>query len=333
MCILTIAVPIFNMEWCLEKNLATYDDPRLIGRVEVVCLNNASEDGSKAIIEKAVSAQPEIFRFMDRSSRGYGSSINAALAAAEGKYFRIVDADDWVNTEDLVKLADALETCEADVVLTDYRIVVMSTGEETTVRAGDKGAAYGKKYTDFSVLRETFPMIHATAYRTGLLREAGFYLQDNTFYVDEEYMLLPMLRAQTVLFLELDIYRYMVANPAQSSSPGNRAKMQDHQDRVIRRIVGEYLLVREREPENKALPYVRFRIMRLLGERFKILLIYVEDRKRGRALAKEWETYIRETLPDLWPEVRFKARILYGMNRLHLSLAAYDRLKRVFLGK
>ena len=97
MCVLTIAVPIFNMEWCLEKNLATYDDPRLIGRVEVICLNNASEDGSKAIIEKYVSSRPEIFRLMDRDSRGYGSSINAALAAAEGRYFRIVDADDWVK--------------------------------------------------------------------------------------------------------------------------------------------------------------------------------------------------------------------------------------------
>ena len=56
MCTLTIAVPIFNMEWCLKKNLATYDDSRLIGRLEVICLNNASEDGSKSIIEKYVDA-------------------------------------------------------------------------------------------------------------------------------------------------------------------------------------------------------------------------------------------------------------------------------------
>ena len=140
---LTIAVPIFNMEWCLEKNLSTYDDPRLAGKVEVICLNNASEDGSKAIVEKFVAARPEIFRLMDRDSRGYGSSINAALDAAKGRYFRIVDADDWVDTEDLVKLTAALEDCRADVVQTDYEIVDMQTGAMTPVRAGDKGAAYG----------------------------------------------------------------------------------------------------------------------------------------------------------------------------------------------
>lgn len=331
MCVLTIAVPIFNMEWCLEKNLATYDDPRLIGRVEVICLNNASEDGSKAIIEKYVSSRPEIFRLMDRDSRGYGSSINAALAAAEGRYFRIVDADDWVNTEDLVKQADALENCEADVVLTDYRIVDMQTGEMTPVRAGDKGARYGEICRDFDVLRKTFPMIHATTYRTGLLRDAGFTLQDNTYYVDEEYILLPALYARSILFLDLDIYRYMVANPAQSSSPGNRSRLQDHQERVIRRIAGEYLAEKERDPQNPALPYVGFRIGKLLGNRFMILLIYVEDRKKGRELAKGWEAYVRETLPDFWPEVRTKARILYVLNSLRVSIPKYHRLKKVFL--
>lgn len=333
MCVLTIAVPVFNMEWCLEKNLATYNDPRLIGRLEVICLNNASEDSSKSIIERYVSVQPEIYRLMDRNSRGYGSSINAAMAMAEGKYFRIVDADDWVNTEDLVKLVDVLEDCEADVVMTDYQIVNMQSGEMTPVRAGDKGARYGEIYTEFEVLRETFPMIHATSYRMELLRESEFAMQDNTFYVDEEYMLLPMMNARSILFLDLDIYRYMVANPGQSSSPGNRSRLQDHQERVIRRIVGEYLAMKENHPERPALPYVGFRVMRLLGDRFVILLIYVEDRKKGRVLAKEWEDYIRDTVPDFWPDVKNKARILFTMNALRISLPRYNRLKKVFLRK
>ena len=333
MCILTIAVPIFNMEWCLEKNLATYDDPRLSGRVEVICLNNASEDGSKTIIDKFVCARPDIFRLMDRDSRGYGSSINAALAAAKGRYFRIVDADDWVNTEDLVKLADALETCTADAVMTDYEIVDMQTGDMTPVLARDNGARYGELYTDFDILIKTYPMIHGTTYRTGLLRDAGFAMQDNTFYVDEEFMLIPMLHINSVLFLDLDIYRYMVANPAQSSSPSNRARMQDHQERVIRRIADEYLAEMKRHPANKALPYARYRLMRLLGDRFMVLLVYVEDRKKGRELAKKWKEYIQSVLPELWPEVKNKARILFAVNSLRISIPVYDKMKKALQRK
>ena len=333
MCVLTIAVPIFNMEWCLEKNLATYDDPRLIGRVEVLCLNNASEDGSKAIIEKEVSARPEIFRLMDRDSRGYGSSINAALAAAKGRYFRIVDADDWVDTEELVKQADALETCEADVMLTDYRIVDMSTGTETPVRAGDKGAPYGEVLTDCRWPGITLPSIHNITYRTGLLRECGFEMPDQRFFVDEQYVILPYLRARSVIYCPYDIYRYQVANPEQSTSPKNRAKYLVHREENLKDILGEVARVSREDPKNTALSYCRERLLRGIGDHFTTLAIYVEDRKKGRSLAKAWEAYIRGTMPDYWPEVKTKARILYAMNALHLSLPLYNRLKKAVLKK
>ena len=102
---------------------------------------------------------------------------------------------------------------------------------------------------------------------------------------------------------------------------------------MIRRIAEKFLAERAEKPDNPALPYVRFRLIKLLGDRFTVLLIYVEDRKKGRSLAKAWEAYIRETLPDCWPEVKNKARVLYAMNALHLSLPLYDRLKKAVLKK
>ena len=57
---------------------------------------------------------------------------------------------------------------------------------------------------------KTLPSIHATTYRTDLLREQEFYMQDNMFFVDEEYVILPYLRAKSVLYLPFDVYRYQV---------------------------------------------------------------------------------------------------------------------------
>ena len=194
-CILTIAVPTFNMERWLHKNLATYQDKQLEKRLEVLCLNNASEDASKQIIEEFTAQSPDIFRLIDRSTRGYGSSINEAIAQAKGKYFRIVDADDWVSTTELIQLVDQLETGTADIVLTDYQIVNMQTGETTAVRAGDKGIVYEKQFDTFESPMQTLPSIHNTTYRTSLLRDHHFYMQDNMFFVDEEYVVLPYLHA------------------------------------------------------------------------------------------------------------------------------------------
>ena len=42
--LLTIAVPSYNMENYLPHNLPTYVDSRLAGRLEVIILDNASQD-------------------------------------------------------------------------------------------------------------------------------------------------------------------------------------------------------------------------------------------------------------------------------------------------
>lgn len=323
-CVLTIAVPTFNMEKWLAKNLATYRHPALEDRLEVLCLNNASQDRSKEIIEGFAAGCPRIFTLVDRSTRGYGGSVNDAMARARGRYFRIVDADDWVDTEELVKLVDTLERCDADVVLTDYQIVNMTTGEMTPVKAGEKGIVYGEQEDGFSGPIRTLPSIHNTTYRTTLLRECGFYMQDDMFFVDEEYVVLPYLWAKSVIYYPYDIYRYQVANPAQSTSPKNRAKYLDHRRRVLERLIGAY----NRAPaEHPALPYCYERIRRGVGDHFTTLFMYVEDRREGRRLAREWRDYVRRAAPVFWLPVRKKAAILSLLNRFHISLEQYNAWK------
>ena len=65
-----------------------------------------------------------------------------------------------------------------------------------------------------------------------------------------------------------------------------------------------------------------------IGDHFTTLDIYVEDRKKGRALAAAWRGYIQKNAPEFWGEVRRKAAILGLANRLGLSLSAYLRLKK-----
>lgn len=329
--VLTIAVPTFNMERWLDKNLDTYFDERLVGRLEVLCLNNASEDDSKRIIESFVSRCPEIFTLVDRDSRGYGSSINAAIERARGKYFRIVDADDWVDTDELVKLVDVLEECESDIVLTDYQIVNMQNGEMTPVRASDHGITYAEVTENFDGPCQTLPSIHNTTYRTQLLHKCCFYMQDKMFFVDEEYVILPYLDADTVVYYPFDVYRYQVANPAQSTSPKNRAKYQEHREKVLRRLLGAYLEMNGSGAREGAIAYCRLRILKGVGDHFTTLLMYVEDRKAGRRMADAWKNYLMQTAPEFWVGVRRKERALRILNYLHISLSQYEILKKRLL--
>lgn len=329
--VLTIAVPIYNMERWLSKNLDTYYDPLLIGRLEILCLNNASTDGSKKIIEQHVQMCPKIFTLIDRKSRGYGGSINEAIRRAQGAYFRIVDADDWVDTKELIKEVNALEDSHIDVVLTDYQVVNMMTGAANPVCAGNFGVEYGVEYQNFSAPLRTLPSIHGTTYRTELLRKGKFQMQDNIFFVDEEYVVLPYLSAKNVIYYPFDVYRYQVANPEQSTSPKNRGKYQEHRAKILKRLIAAYREAVEHKMDFSALAYCFERIKRGVGDHFTTLYIYVEDRRQGRKLAKEWAAFVQKQTPEAWRFVMKKAQILSLMNLAGISIHQYEILKRTVL--
>lgn len=67
---------------------------------------------------------------ISKENGGHGSTINRGIQEAGGKYFKVVDGDDWVNTGDFVKLVKALKTCQGDYVATNYYEVNDKTGEK-----------------------------------------------------------------------------------------------------------------------------------------------------------------------------------------------------------
>lgn len=329
--ILTIAVPTFNMESCLAKNLETYYDEALDGKLEVLILNNASQDRSAEIAEEFCRRAPMMYRLINRRSRSYGASINDAIQQARGAYFRIVDADDWVNTAELVKLIRELEHYTVDVALTNYEIVDMRTGQMTPVVA--QGVVYNTVLHDLKQPKKTLPSIHGTTYRTQLLRDCDFHMQDGLFFVDEEYIVLPYLQVRTVIYFSFDIYRYQVANPNQSTSPRNRARYQEHRERILHRLISEYYKAEGEGVSSDALGYCYERIRRGVGDHFTTLYIYVEDRREGAKLAGAWSAYLKQ-LPEkrLYRDTRKKAKLLQLMNTLRISLSAYMIIKKRILG-
>lgn len=327
--ILTIAIPAYNMGWCLEKNLTTYVHESLVGKLEVLCINNASDDNTWNIIEHFASVQPAIFKPINRIGKGYGGAINEAMSVARGKYFRIVDADDWVNTMELVRLIHALENCETDIVLTDYQVVNMKNQSYKAIKAGDFGITYNLKYDNFLFPKKSLPGIHCMTYKMALLRRCNFLMQDDIMFTDEEFVVLPYLEAKSVIYYELDITRYLVSNPTQSTSPYNRGRLQEHREAVLKRLIREYYKMATVSPENLGLEYCHERISRGIGDHFTTLYMYYPNKQRGKQLASVWRLWVMSEASEFWPEVRNKVYLLRTLSSLHVTLKQYERIKRI----
>ncbi len=62
---------------------------------------------------------------VDKENGGHGDAVNTGLAHATGVYFKVVDSDDWVDEEALLKILSAVKGCvdadsKVDMLISNY---------------------------------------------------------------------------------------------------------------------------------------------------------------------------------------------------------------------
>ena len=124
--ILTIVIPTYNMEKYLDKCLSSLIMPRNMDDLEVLIVNDGSKDSSLQIARRYEALYPQTFIVIDKDNGNYGSCINCGLKNASGKYFKVLDADDSYNTENLCNYLDFLRYLDIDLIMSDFLIIDQS---------------------------------------------------------------------------------------------------------------------------------------------------------------------------------------------------------------
>lgn len=213
--VLTVSVAAYNIGPYLSKALescaAAHPE-----KLEVLVVNDGSSDNTLDIARMFEKRNPQIFKVIDKENGGYGSTINAALQEAQGRYFRYLDGDDWFNPEALDCYIELLEHSFDDAVFTPYTRV-FENGAPSVV--WDDLSAYTEGRYCLDDLSEA-PRIAACAlaYRTDLLKSIGFKMTERCFYTDVEYACLPFAYVKSVRLSKLPLYRYRIGREGQSVS-------------------------------------------------------------------------------------------------------------------
>ena len=106
--ILSVAIPCYNseayMRKCIESLLPGGED------IEILIVDDGSKkDNTAAIADSYQEKYPTIVKAIHQENGGHGEAVNTGIANASGVYFKVVDSDDWVDSDVLLKIIGLLK--------------------------------------------------------------------------------------------------------------------------------------------------------------------------------------------------------------------------------
>lgn len=319
--ILSVSVAAYNVENFIAQCLDSFMDAEIIEEIEVLVTDDGSTDRTREIIKTYQEQYPQTFRLICQKNAGPGSTVNSGLAHASGKYFRMVDGDDWVQTKNMREYVDFLKQHEVDMVCTHYCCVDHTSGIRQEQKLNVK--RWGEILPFEEVCSDLHLEMHNVTYRTELLRQHKIQL-DHGFYTDVEYLLLPTPYVQTIAFLDITVYMYRVALSTQSMNIKSLQKNVGMHEKVLHRLLVEFS---QHSWDAQKRRYVLRRMARLEGTQLSIYLSFA-DTKKYRAKTKQMIQEARNTSEELYQilkEVRTFRLLIVSQFTLYTLISRLHR--------
>ena len=322
--IISISIAAYNVEKFLRDTLDSLVHPAIVDDIEVLVIDDGSKDCTAQIGREYQEKYPGSFYLISKPNGGYGSTINAAMDAATGKYFKTLDGDDWFDTEQFVDLVQALKRTDADLVVTPFTMVHEGTNVKEIVQCKQE---FGEKIVDF----EQLPMqvykgirMHSIAYKTSLLQKNSIRIGEHCFYTDVEYIAFPMVHVNSVVFLQHNVYQYRIGLEGQSMSvTGFQKHYRDHL-KVTHRMEQFYRACGEKGLSPAKNAYLSCVLKDLVTMQYAIFLLVGTKRE-----FMDFDSNLKEKNPELYAAAAGKKILLLRKTNFALlgPLRLYSRLR------
>ncbi len=302
-------------------------------QLEVIVVNDGSPDASAQVAQKYVDQYPGTFCVLNKENGGHGSGINAGVRQARGKYFKVIDADDWVDTKALEETMEILAKEDFDALVQSYRTFDIST-MPPTIKSLDIRYPNRELHPDYIYNFEELMShredvahcmtFHGITYNTQFYRDQHYDMPEKVFYEDQEYSTIPLCRAERIRLLRTELYIYRIGDVNQSVSSQSMLKRLDHFLTVEKRML-------DFEPQLKKCPKGAYdfwvhKMSKFVTDIYRVMLIRSEDKAKYRKDAAALTKEIKEKAPRLYEAIKKKYLIFRSLNRMHVSDEMYQKM-------
>lgn len=214
--------------------------------LEVIVVDDASDDGTAERVEAYIDARRERrVRLLRRTvNAGPAGARNLALAAAQGEWMAILDADDRMAPERLRTLIDAGVLRQADIVVDNLWICDASgVRVRRHLNGRDDGGSVIISLRDYALQNRMFSGRPALGYLKPIFRrsflEQKALAYDETLRVGEDFLLVAEALADGARLVRVrsSLYDYITHASSISHRLGWREalRMRDADDEFLRR--------------------------------------------------------------------------------------------------
>ena len=269
--ILTVSIAAYNLSDRIDQCLSSFASAKSIDDIELIVTNDGSKDDTAEKVGKWADRYPDSIRLINKENEGAGSTVNSGIAHAKGKYFKMVDGDDWV--ENIDEFVSFLKACDSDRVVSDY------TFYDNSKKAKDRTESFSLPEGKF-LFDDQWKRIpnerHALCFKTEIRKSVHL---DNGFYTDVEYLLFPLSKVKTVSYFPKPVYIYRVGQRNQSVSPQSRRKHRGDHELVLSHVL-RWLEENKEGRSAQHISFIRKRLISLIDNQVVIYLLFKPCKER-----------------------------------------------------
>lgn len=331
---ISFAIPCYNseayMEHAVESILPGGED------VEIIIVNDGSKDRTSEIAHAYAEKYPTIIKVVDKENGGHGDAVNSGLSNAQGKYFKVVDSDDWVDEEALHKILKLLrdleeEDQEVDMLVSNYVYEKVGVAHKRCVHYRNvlpKDEIF--RWDDIGHFRlDQYILMHSVIYRTAMLQLSQMRLPKHTFYVDNIYVYYPLPHVRKIYYLDVDFYRYFIGREDQSVNEKNMIARVDQQIFVTKSMIEMYQL---KNVTSKKLRQYMINYLAIMMTVSSILLIRSKKEENLEKKKELWK-YLKKKDVKTYMKIRYgilgQTINLPGKSGRKISSLVYSVARRI----
>lgn len=206
--ILSIIIPYYNVQdWITECLQSVINSTEFEENVEIILVNDGSQDNSSLIAEEFVNANPSLISNFEKSNGGLSDARNFGLSRAKGDYIWFIDSDDYIEPVSVSVIIEAIRKSNSNVDMINFKYrttnnskaYLLNNVENNTILRG----------VDL-LFRNPVSCAQFYIYSSSYLKKQNLKFRKGIYHEDVHFNYYALLNAEKVMFLNEFLYYYRI---------------------------------------------------------------------------------------------------------------------------